>query len=155
MKVKDLMIPLSECPHVAEDRSLQAAIIMLSAFRRRLRDSDYPPRFVLVTDSQYRVVGVLRHLEILRGLARAAGGGASHAELIALAPRVTAREAMTAYSESEHVDASASLEEAVEQMLSGSFRHLLVDEGGTTIGILRLSEVFARICRDVGRTAKE
>ena len=43
MKAKDLMIPLSECAQVAEDRSLQDAMIMLSAFRKRYSRSDYSP----------------------------------------------------------------------------------------------------------------
>ena len=96
MKAKDLMIPLSECAQVAEDRSLQDAMTMLSAFRRRYSRSDYSPRFVLVRDDQYHIVGVLRHFEILRGLGKASGpGGPSLAKMIAVAARVVARDAMT------------------------------------------------------------
>ncbi len=36
MNAKDVMIPISDCAQVAEDHSLQAAMIMLSAYRQRL-----------------------------------------------------------------------------------------------------------------------
>jgi CBS domain-containing protein len=156
MKAKDLIIPLSECAQIAEDRSLQDAMIMLSAFRQRYSRSDYSPRFVLVRDGQYHIVGVLRHLEILRGLGKAAGpGGPSLAKMIAAAPRVPARDAMTRYSEAEHIKADAPIEEAIERMLQGAFRHMLVVEAGTTIGILRLSEIFARVQRELGYASQD
>jgi CBS domain-containing protein len=156
MKAKDLMISLSECAQVAEDRSLQEAMIMLSAFRKRYSRSDYAPRFVLVRNDQYHIVGVLRHLEILRGLGKAAGpGGPSLAKMVAAAPRVAARDAMTRYSEAEQISADAPIEEAVERMLQGAFRHMLVVEGSTTVGILRLSEIFARVRRELGYAAQD
>jgi len=155
MKAKDLMIPLSDCAQVAGDRSLQDAMIMLNAFRQRLTNSTYAPRFVLVRDKRYRIVGVLRHLEILRGLGQAAGPGPSLSKMIAVAPRVTAETAMTRYSEAEQIDADAPVEAAIERMLAGAFRHMLVVEDGTIIGILRLSEIFARVSRNLGRGSQD
>jgi len=155
MKAKDLMIPLSDCAQVAGDRSLQDAMIMLNAFRQRLTNSTYAPRFVLVRDKRYRIVGVLRHLEILRGLGQAAGPGPSLSKMIAAAPRVTAETAMTRYSEAEQIDAEAPVEAAIERMLAGAFRHMLVVEDGNTIGILRLSEIFARVSRNLGHGSQD
>ena len=155
MKAKDLMIPLSECAQVAEDRSLQEAMIMLNAFRQRYANSAYAPRFVLVRDKRYRIVGVLRHLEILRGLGQAAGPGLSLPKMIAAAPRVAAENAMTRYSEAEQISADAPIEEAIERMLAGAFRHMLVVEDEHTIGILRLSEIFARVSRNLGHGSQD
>jgi len=155
MKAKDLMIPLSDCAQVAGDRSLQDAMIMLNAFRQRLTNSTYAPRFVLVRDKRYRIVGVLRHLEILRGLGQAAGPGPSLSKMIAVAPWVTAETAMTRYSEAEQIDADAPVEAAIERMLAGAFRHMLVVEDGNMIGILRLSEIFARVSRNLGRGSQD
>jgi len=150
MKVKDLMIPLSECAQVAEDRSLQEAITMLSAFRQRYSGSDYAPRFVLVRDEHYRIVGVLRHLEILRALGKAAGPGEpSFVKMKTAASSVAARDAMVRYSDAEQIRADAPIEEAVERMLQGAFRHMLVREEGKTIGILRLSEIFAMVRKEL------
>jgi len=155
MKAKDLMIPLSDCAQVAGDRSLQDAMIMLNAFRQRLTNSTYAPRFVLVRDKRYRIVGVLRHLEILRGLGQAAGPEPSLSKMIAVAPWVTAETAMTRYSEAEQIDADAPVEPAIERMLAGAFRHMLVVEDGNMIGILRLSEIFARVSRNLGRGSQD
>jgi CBS domain-containing protein len=156
MKARDLMIPLSECAQIAEDRSLQDAMILLSAFRQRYSRSDYSPRFVLVRDDRYHIVGVLRHLEILRGLGKAVGPGRpSLAQMIAVAPRVAARNAMSRYSEEQQIQPEAPIEEAIERMLQGAFRHMLVVESGTTIGILRLSEIFARVGKSLGRGTQD
>jgi CBS domain-containing protein len=75
--------------------------------------------------------------------------------MVAAAPRVTAGDAMTRYSEAERIRADAPIEEAIERMLQGAFRHMLVVEGETTIGILRLSEVFARVRRELGYAAQD
>lgn len=155
MNAKDVMIPISDCAQVAEDHSLQAAMIMLSAYRQRLSKTSFPPRFVLVHDANYKVIGVLRHLEILKALAKASGGNISFPNMIAAAVRVAAKDAMTPYSEAEHIDADASAEAAVEKMLTGSFRHLIVEENGEQIGIIRLSEIFAHIRKDIGKTAQD
>jgi CBS domain-containing protein len=157
MRAKDLMIPLSECAQVAEDRSLQDAMIMLSAFRRRYSRPDYSPRFVLVRDDRHRIVGVLRHLEILRGLGKAAGpdGPPSLARMIAAAPHVAAREAMTRYTEAGRIRADAPIEDAIELMLQGALRHMLVVDGEITIGILRLADILARVNRDLRHAAQD
>lgn len=156
MNAKDVMIPISDCAQVAEDHSLQAAMIMLSAYRQRLSKTSFPPRFVLVHDADYKIVGVLRHLEILKALAKASGAtGISFPKMIVAATRVAAKEAMTPYSEAEHIDADASVEEAVEKMLAGSFRHLIVEEGSEQIGIVRLSEIFANVRKDIGKAAQD
>jgi CBS-domain-containing membrane protein len=129
---------------------------MLSAFRRRYSRSDYAPRFVLVRDEQYQIVGVLRHLEILRGLGLAAGGGPpSLAKMIAAAPRVAARDSMRRYGRDEQIEAEAPIEEAVARMLQGALRHMLVVEAGATIGILRLSEIFARIHKELSHGGQD
>lgn len=157
MKARDVMIPVSDCAQVSEDHSLQSAMIMLSAYRQRFRNSDFPPRFVLVHDADYRIIGVLRHVEILKALSKAAGPGVMSMErLIEATPRVPAKDAMIRYSESERISADASVEDAIERMLSGSFRHLLVlDESGATIGIVRLSEIFARVRKDIGKAVQD
>ena len=75
--------------------------------------------------------------------------------MIAAAPRVAARDAMTLYSEAERIQARSPIEEAVARMLQGAFRHMLVVEAGTTIGILRLSEIFARVRKELGHAAQD
>ncbi len=153
MKVRDVMIQISDCALVSSEHSLQAAMIMLSAVRRRFRDAEFRPRFVLVHNGQYDVVGVLREGEIVRALAkRAAGEYISLAELSAAASRISAGQAMIPYSPEATVAADAPVREAVAKMMDGTMRHLLVKEGGTTVGILRLSEIFAMVSQKAFRT---
>jgi CBS domain containing-hemolysin-like protein len=138
------------------EHSLQAAIIMLSAVRRRLRDAEFRPRFVLVHDDQYQIVGVLREGEILRALGKGAKKvSMTLSELIAMAPRITAGDAMIPYGKSEFVSAEAPVEVAIEKMLDGPFCHLLVKDGDTAIGVIRLSEIFAIVTKNVFRAAQD
>lgn len=44
MNAKDVMIQISECAQISKEHSLKAAIIMLSAVRRRLRNTEFRPR---------------------------------------------------------------------------------------------------------------
>ncbi len=156
MNAKDVMIQISECAQISKEHSLQAAIIMLSAVRRRLRNMEFRPRFILVHDDDFQIVGVLREVEILRALRKGAKKEAmTLTELIAMSPRITAEKAMIPYSESESISAEAPVAEAIEKMLDGPFRHLLVKDGDTTIGVIRLSEIFAIVTQNVFRTVQD
>jgi CBS domain-containing protein len=146
MNAKDVMIQISECAQISKEHSLQAAIIMLSAVRRRLRNTEFRPRFILVHDDNFQIVGVLREVEILRALRKVAKKESmTLTELIAMIP----------YSESESIPAETPVVEAIEKMLDGPFRHLLVTDGDTTIGVIRLSEIFAIVTQNVFRTVQD
>jgi len=178
MKVKDLMIPVSECARVTEDRSVLDAVMMLEASRRRLDRMDYRMRVVLVYDERYNVIGSLRHLDILRAFApdpKSPDGG-SPSSVGALSPvsaacsesaahwqqaltgmsntarRVKVKDVMYQYSESEFIDEDAPLEEAVCRLVTGPFLNLVVKSAGVTSGILRLSDVFATVCKEIKRS---
>jgi CBS domain-containing protein len=49
-------------------------------------------------------------------------------------------------SEDEYIDENATLGEAIHQMIVSSYLSLLVTSDGEVLGILRLSDVFAKIC---------
>lgn len=148
MQIKEIMIPLSECAQVSGEQSLQAAFIMLSAVRQRLRDSEFRPRFVLVHDKNYRIIGVLRSVDMVRALAKGAGKDAmSLSGLIAMAPKIFARDIMIPYSDAACVDIDDPVEAAIGKMLEGPLQHLLVKDNDTAVGVIRLAEIFARIDR--------
>jgi CBS domain containing-hemolysin-like protein len=148
MQTRDIMIPLSECAQVSSEQSLQAAFIMLSAVRQRQRDADFRPRFVLVHDKTYRIIGVLRGVDMVRALARAAGKDAmSLPGLIAMAPKIPAKDVMIPYGDAACIDVRDSVETAIGKMLEGPLQHLLVKDDDTAVGIIRLAEIFARISR--------
>jgi CBS domain-containing protein len=62
---------------------------------------------------------------------------------------------MTRYGAAEQIRADAPIEDAIERMLQGALRHMLVVEEGITIGILRLSEIFARVNKELGHAAQD
>lgn len=156
MNTRDVMIQISDCAQISKEHSLQAAIIMLSAVRRRLRDTEFRPRFVLVHDDHYQIVGVIRESEILSALAKGAKKTpVTLTEMIATAPRISAGNAMVPYGQAGSIEAEAPVEEAIEKMLNGPFRHLLVQDGGTTVGIIRLSEIFAMVTKNVFRAVQD
>ena len=170
MKVKDLMLPLSECPRVSGNRSLYEAMILLEADRERFRQAGYRPRLLLVQDDHFRVIGSVRHADMLRGLL----GGTQPADAAepgdqSLAAQVSAcRQAFADLfstardlpvmaiahlpAEVELVDEDAPLEEAACRLLSGPYPNLFVRSGKEITGILRMSDLFQRLCGDIRKT---
>jgi CBS-domain-containing membrane protein len=154
MITRDVMIQLSDCAQISKEHSLQAAVIMLSAVRRRFNSAEFRPRFVLVYDEGHQIVGALREPEILKALA-VKSEKSSLPAMIAMASRVTAGEAMVAYGEAQSVAANAPVEDAIDKLVSGNYHHLLVKDGGATVGIVRLSEIFSHITRNAFRTTQD
>ena len=167
MKARDLMIPISDCPRLAEDRNIYDAVVLLEAFRQRYDRWAYRPRGVLVHDADFMVIGHLRHADMLRALA-AHGVPATGAmpawssiweqaevwknvlnHLHSTARSVRVKEAMHVYSEMEYVDGDALLEEALARLMAGPYLNLVVRSQKTPLGILRQSDVFERLCRDI------
>jgi CBS domain-containing protein len=167
MKVKDLMLPLSECPKVSGDRSIYEAMATLEADRERFRQSDYRPRLLLVLDEQARVVGSVRHADMLRGLLGGSEpvvatkpGDPSHA-----APSSSSREGVADLfskdrhlkvkaiahfpTENEYIEEDAPLEEAASRLIAGTYLNLFVKSGNEITGILRMSDLFQRLSEDV------
>lgn len=68
LKVKDLLVPFSQCPKVSQDATLRDAVLSLEATRLRGDPWEYRPRVILVHDSDERIVGTIRHFEVLRAL---------------------------------------------------------------------------------------
>jgi len=73
IKVKDLMVPLSDYVCVSEDATLYDAVIALEEAREKcvVEKTDtarYGHRAVLICDKDNRVIGKLSHLDVLRSL---------------------------------------------------------------------------------------
>jgi Mg2+/Co2+ transporter CorB len=172
------MIPASDCARVAEDRTIHDAVIMLEAWRQRSQ-SAYRPRVVLVHDKDYRIIGSLRHVDMLRALAsgrivpagtylsaavaREATTPSSFSEQAALwsevlahlqeaAQRIRVRDAMYHYQGAEYIDENASMEEVLSRLLSGPYLNLVVTSAGTTLGVVRLSDLFDTVCTEIKRS---
>lgn len=163
MKVKELMLPLAECPLVAEDSLLIEAVGALEAWRQRVGTREYRLRVLLVHDQEAKIIGTLRQQDFLRVFAPGKGhsffsSSASPSvpkwnDLLKAAPeiarRVTAREVMHIPGEAEFIDEQAPLEEGFYRLLTYPSIHLLVRSGGAVAGILRLSDLFSALCQEI------
>jgi CBS domain-containing protein len=52
-------------------------------------------------------------------------------------------------SEGEYIDDNATLGEAIHQLVVYPYHSLLVTSGDEVVGILRLSDVFSKICDEI------
>jgi predicted transcriptional regulator len=156
MKVKELMVPVSDYPRVAEDRSIFDALNILDAHRKRFARKEYRPRVVLVHDAGFNLVGGLDHTSMMRVL-----GGAQKAawDKVFAGPGEAARgaqvkDAMTRYGKEDHIEESASLAEAMPKLIHSKLHNLVVTAQGTTVGILRMSDTFNLVMNGIVKPLK-
>ena len=62
------------------------------------------------------------------------------------AARLKVSDFIQAPSENEYIDENATLGEATHQLIVQPYLSLLVTSGDEVVGILRLSDVFTKIC---------
>lgn len=162
--VAELMVPVEGYTVVADTDSLLAAIEALEAASAGMPDDPSRPRdrAVLVRRADGRILGKLSMWDLLAGLDPRQGhpvdplsmvetfGLWSHA-LLRNAP--DAARQMTAGAllrraqehEDERIDAGASMDQAVNQLIRGRYLSLLVTRNSQIVGILRLSDVFRTV----------
>ncbi len=174
-KIKDLMVSLSAYATVSEEATLYEAVVALEKAQERFGSDRYPHRAVLVLDKNDKVVGKLGLLDVLKALEpkyfemqtreRMSGLGFSRQfmksmlenfrlldgameNLCKKAGETKVSKIMVKPTEGEFVDVDASLNEAIHMLVLGQHQSLLVtDKSGDIIGILRLTDIFASICR--------
>ncbi|MCP3941731.1 MAG: CBS domain-containing protein [Desulfobacteraceae bacterium] len=67
-------------------------------------------------------------------------------ELIKTASKLKVKEVMYSLDEGEYVNETASIAEAIHQLIVGHHQSLLVSRNDKVIGILRLSDLFKLVC---------
>lgn len=167
MKVKEVMLPLSEYATVSGERTIQDALRALDKAQLGLTNDRHHHRAVLVLDKKKRVIGKLSHWAILRRLEThllgsvkpsllaegsltsgdlgrleedLAGFSTGLSALCKRAAKIKAKDAMVPISES--IDENEPLGVAIHQLVVSHAQSLLVTRDCVTIGILRLSDVF-------------
>lgn len=173
-KVKDLMLSLSEYAVVGEDATILDALRALVASQAKVPPGKQPHRAILVRDRRGEIVGKLHHFAFLRALSPArkpmvtsdvlerAGVGDDLREasmrmldlltgdLIDVCERarnVAVRDVYTPATVG--VDEDAPLSDAISMFLDHQTLSLLVHRGGRTVGILRLSDLFDELARQM------
>lgn len=173
-RVEDLMVPLTEYAMVGEDATILEALRALRAAQANLPPDRQPHRAVLVRDGAGRIVGKLHHFAFLRALLpdrratvapavldrAGVGDDLSDASWRALdvlavdfvdvcerARNVVVKDVCTPASAS--VEATAPLSGAIVAFLTHQTLSLLVTRDGRTVGLLRLSDLFDELSRQI------
>jgi CBS-domain-containing membrane protein len=168
-KVRDLMIPLVDYPHIPYWFSVRQAIAMLKAAAAE-PDAKIEPRFVLVFDEKYQLLGFLGFKEMFTGieprfLRRPEAAHVQGAQLAGLDPLLgmlwkdlcgrscqeeankPVKDVMTPVKAT--VKADDPVVKAAYAMVQAGLEIIPVMEGNTVVGIARLDDVFKEITRVV------
>ena len=147
IKVKDLLIPLTEYPHLPYWATFKEALIQLSSA------SEPGMNTVLVFDEAYRLVGILTQADILRGIepkfARHYEEGVPvfWSELLAQGAKknmtLPIKELMS--EAKTMIEASDNILKASHLMLLENQEILAVKENDRVIGVIRLDNVLHEI----------
>ena len=171
--VGELMVPLEEYATVSKEATLREAILALEKAQMTLDPSRHKHRAILVLDESGKVVSKITMKNILIALepnyGKMEGTGVlersgyspdlirSMLENSALwteplqffserAAKLKVGDLIYAPSEDEYIDENATLGEAIHQLMMYPFLSLLVTSGEAVVGILRLSDVFTKVC---------
>jgi CBS-domain-containing membrane protein len=67
-RVADIMIPLDDYPHIPYWFTLRQAMVEMQNFQLEVDGKKSLPRYVLVFDEAYQLLGTVRRRDIMRGL---------------------------------------------------------------------------------------
>ncbi len=170
--LQDLMVPLSEYATVSEEATLFEAVAALEQAQEAFDKARYPHRAILVLDKDQQVIGKLSQMDVLKALEpkyhemldrRQLWTYGFTAEFMKSmlkdyhlfdgpmqdicrkAGAQNVKKFMHWPAAEEIIAATASLDEAIHQMVLGHHQSLLVSRDDRVVGILRLTDVFETI----------
>jgi CBS domain containing-hemolysin-like protein len=170
--VKDLMVPLEEYATVFEDATLYEAVMALEKAQEEFDHTKYRHRAILIYDKNKKIVGKLSQLDVLRALEPKYGEMGDQkslsrfgfspkflksmleqyslwneplSDICRKASKLIVKDFMYTPTEGEYVEESASLNQAIHQLVMGHHQSLLVTRGEGIVGVLRLTDVFSAI----------
>ena len=173
IKVKELMVTLKDYATVHRGATLREAVFALEKAQLSLDPDRHKHRAILVLDESGKVVSKIVMKDILVALEPNYGKeeGMEVLERSGYSPdliksmlednilwseplqfvreratKLKVSDFIQAPSEGEYIDENATLGEAIHQLVAYAYQSLLVTSGDEVVGILRLSDVFAKIC---------
>ena len=171
--VKELMIPLADYATVSREATLREAVLALEKAQLTLEPTRHKHRAILVLDEDGQVVSKMTMKDILVAIEPNYGKveGTDVLERSGFSPDmikdmlednalwmeplqfICERGAgqklsnfIQAPSEDEYIDENATLAEAAHRLVIYPFLSLLVTRGDEVVGILRLSDLFSKVC---------
>jgi CBS domain-containing protein len=173
IKVKELMVPLADYATVSQEATLREAILALEEAQTTLDPTRHKHRAVLVLDDTGKVISKLTMKDILVAIEPNYGKveGTDVLERSGYSPDLIRDmlEDNTLWvqplqficeqaaglklsnfiqppSEDEYIDENATLAEATHRLVIYPYLSLLVTRGEEVVGILRLSDLFSKVC---------
>ena len=171
--VKELMVPLEGYATVSREATLLEAVLALEKAQMALDPSQHKHRAILVLDENRKVVSKITMKNILvalepnygkvEGMGVLERSGFSPDLIKAMlennalwseplqffcerAARLKVSDFIQPPSEEEYIDENATMGEATNQLIVQQSLSLLVTSGDEVVGILRLSDVFTKVC---------
>ena len=171
-RVKELMVPLSEYATVPEGSTLFDAVLALEKVQEEFDRTKYKHRGILILDKNKRVIGKLGQLDVLRALEpkdedtgdlnklsqfgfssdfihklrrQRRMKAAPLRDLCSKASKLRVEDFMQTISEGEYIEAEASLNMAVMQLVTGHHLSLLATRDKEIIGVLRMTDAFGAV----------
>lgn len=175
--VKDLMVPISEYATVVVGTPLLKAVEVLEKAQEAYTESKYQHRAILVLDENGRIIGKISQLRALkaiepdfqattnvdelktfnfsddylaklRDLYRSTGQIMSK-EILREAATKKVEDFMQMPTPGEFVSENSSLDTAIHRLVAGTHLSLLVIRDDIIVGVLRISDVFAAVFREM------
>lgn len=172
--VLDIMLPLSEYAVVSIDATLYDAFVALKESQKKLPKGRQPHRAVLVVDTNDNIVGKLGHLGFLRAfepryknlgqLDMISKAGLTKEFITSMmnnyglmqddlddirvrTKKILIKDVMRPVT--ENVDINDTINEAIHKVIIFQTLSALVTKGGKIVGILRLSDLFDEVSRNI------
>jgi CBS-domain-containing membrane protein len=158
-KVKDLMIPLEDFPHIPYWFTLRQAMAIVREAAAKFAGA-FEPRAVLVFDEKYQLMGILTLRNMIKGLEP---NFLQETGLVAMDPNLTVllgdlfgpnmraasqrpvNEAMCPIAVT--VDAGAPVAKALYLMIQENVGFLPVMQAGKVAGMIRFSDLFHEVAQ--------
>jgi CBS domain-containing protein len=174
VQVKDVMVALEDYATVSGDATLHEAVLALEKAQEQYIQSQYVHRAILVYDKHNKIIGKISQLDILMALepnykmvdfeklsrfgysldyiksfAKTGLWDKPLRDICRKAATMVVREFMHTPIQGEYIKEDASLDEAIHQLLIGKQNSLLVTRNDDIVGILRLTDVFSFVCKNI------
>jgi CBS domain-containing protein len=172
--VIDVMLPIEEYAVVSEEDTLYDAFITLEEAQEKLPEGRQKHRAVLVKDNNNQIVGKLGHLGFLKALEP---GYKDLGQLDIVSKAGLTKEFITSMMKNfdllqddldeirkktktikmkdvmrpmtEQVDVNDTINEAIHKIIMWQALSCLVTKGGKVVGILRISDLFDEVNRNI------
>lgn len=162
-KIRDIMVPLSEYPHVPYWLTIRQAMGVIRKICIKYKGVYYEPGTMLVFDQQYRLLGILRRRDLLRAIEPNLNNLYLEEENNIDNNDKPWEEIFKKYSQEDAqrpvsevmtpieftVDPDDSIEKAIYMMIKNSVGLLPVMSGEKVEGVVRMTDVFIEVIEKV------